>query len=545
MHACELLNVGTIDCYRVVLLSHHISFTPSYSFLLKEILPVAWIGNVIAISTLKSTLGGTILMALDIFLPLIPVAMMSWGISSLLYSFGSSSLFLHTTIQSILLPLAVMMGSLCIILCPYLTMKNLHLVIFYLVVASPLSLRFSGNYLDESNGNVTHDVEEKLGNYFVPGLVGTCTVGLLVAVVVQFAMMQLQISTSASKVSHRLVQQLAYETQQLFAGVSEYTQNIGTCTSVARQSRTLIEFYVKKRQKTLKELERCLPALRAERYWIKSPDHNIMKVECFVAYSNKQQRHAELIRLATTQQFLGEEFTSQNDAVRDVKAKMSTNLGFAVEQIAQEYVNNEHMLLFSTMDRQVDDTFHKLAQGMESYKRAMRQAVSDAETVLLNNDAASRSSTGPLIRQRVAFLGLFSFVVELHDAIQHIRRQTLAEKSCKQIMHRWIVSMLKKPWLWKDRGKRRHAIKTALGMTLASAWVSIPYLREHISYPNSIWVGVTVASVNLESTGASYLKCIDRLWGTLIAGGFAVSRNHCMMTTYCCNKFDISLRSLS
>ena len=45
----------------------------------------------------------------------------------------------------------------------------------------------------------------------------------------------------------------------------------------------------------------------------------------------------------------------------------------------------------------------------------------------------------------------------------------------------------------------------------------------HVSYPNSIWVGVTVASVSLESTGATYLKCIDRLWGTLMAGGFAVS----------------------
>ncbi len=39
----------------------------------------------------------------------------------------------------------------------------------------------------------------------------------------------------------------------------------------------------------------------------------------------------------------------------------------------------------------------------------------------------------------------------------------------------------------------------------------------HVSYPNSIWVGVTVASMSLESTGATYLKCTDRLWGTLMA----------------------------
>ena len=203
---------------------------------------------------------------------------------------------------------------------------------------------------------------------------------------------------------------------------------------------------------------------------------------------------------------------------------MSTNLGFAVEQIAQEYVKSERSFLFDNKYRQGDVTIsHNLEQCMDTYKKAMRQAISDAETDLLNNDAASRSSTGPLIRQRVAFLGLFSFVVELHDAITNTKSETSGDTSSSPSMYRQITSTLKKPRLWKDRGKRRHAIKTALGMTLASAWISIPYLREHISYPNSIWVGLTVASVNLENTGASYIKCIDRLWGTLIAGGYAVS----------------------
>ena len=217
----------------------------------KDILPVAWIGNVIAISTLKATLGDTLLTAQEIFLPLIPVAMISWGILVLLL--GS---LLRTEIQSILLPVVVMMGSMCIILCPYLTMKNLSLIIFYLVVASPLSLRYSGKF-DESNDDEI--VVKDLGTYFVPGLVGTCTAGLLVAVLAHTVMPLLPRSTtSATHLSHRLVNQLAHETQQLFTGVSEYTQNIGISSNIARQSRTLIEFYVKKRQKTLTELEHCI-----------------------------------------------------------------------------------------------------------------------------------------------------------------------------------------------------------------------------------------------------------------------------------------------
>ena len=65
-------------------------------------------------------------------------------------------------------------------------------------------------------------------------------------------------------------------------------------------------------------------------------------------------------------------------------------------------------------------------------------------------------------------------------------------------------------------------MKTALGLSLASLWVSIPSLRGDIAYPNSVWVGLTVASVSLESTGAAYTKCLDRLWATLIAAAYAL-----------------------
>jgi len=85
-----------------------------------------------------------------------------------------------------------------------------------------------------------------------------------------------------------------------------------------------------------------------------------------------------------------------------------------------------------------------------------------------------------------------------------------------------LISTMKMPWLWGDVGKQRLAVKTAIGMGLASLWVSIPYLRGYVAYPSSVWVGITVASVSLESTGATWVKCLDRLWGTLAAGAFAM-----------------------
>jgi hypothetical protein len=495
-------------CVQVMYLSIMPFFFSLHPMMAQEYLPLAWIGNVIAITTLKSTLGDTFLSAMELFLQMVPVAACSWGIAYFLC-------VLSTEVYSFLLPFVVVLGCLVIFLCPFITSKNLILIIFYIIMAAPLSLRHSGFDGDSFQ-------EDELGIYFAPGLVGTCTVGLSVALFVHILMIPMPRSTMASRLSQGLAKQLAYETRHLLSSVSKYTQNLGIASNTANQSRTLIDFYVLKRQQTLKRLVDFLPALRAEKYLTKSD--LVGKIEAYVMCSKKQQKHAELISLATTQQFLGEDFTYLNDSVRDVKTKFSTNLSFAVEQLVLNYVRSEHSMFFGgsseSSDAHEKATFRHLESSMDSYRNAMKQATIDAETLLINDDSASRSATGPLIRQRVAFLGVFSFVHELCDMITKIGNED-DELSPTRVSQ--LVATLKMPWLWGDLGKRRLALKTALGLGVGSLWVSIPYLRGHVSYPNSIWVGVTVASVSLESTGATYLKCIDRLWGTLMAGGFAVS----------------------
>ncbi|KAL7554813.1 hypothetical protein ACHAWF_018634 [Thalassiosira exigua] len=440
---------------------------------------------------------------------MLPIAMGSWGISVLLE-------LLSTEVYSIVLPFVVMFGSFMIFLCPwpYLTMKNMMLVVFYLMVASPLSLRHSG-----------YDVafeQEELGVWFVPGLVGTCIVGLMVALGVHVALIPSPISTAASRMAPRLVKQLSHESHQLLSSASEYTRHIGKATTLARQARTLIEFYVNSRGMTLEKLEKALPAMRTERRFLTKPN-NLDAIENFVECAKKQQGHAELIRKATTQQFLGEELTSQNETVRAVKSRMSTNLGFAVEQLVIEYERSEAALFFENSDSD-DASESKLVDlhlCLERYRKAMRQAIIDAESLLIYDDAASRSTTGPLIRQRVAFLAVFSFIHELRATPGLDGKQDKKSVATKSVL-KSVQETLLMPWLWKDLVKRRLAMKAAVGMGLASLWVSIPYLRGYVAYPNSIWVGVTVASVSLEQTGAAYQRSIDRLFGTLIAAGYAL-----------------------
>ncbi|KAL9182904.1 hypothetical protein ACHAXT_004183 [Thalassiosira profunda] len=472
-------------------------------------LPAAWIGNVLALSTLKTTLGDTYCSARDIFIPLIPVALASWGTSALLDS-------LTTTVYSVLLPVATVVWCGVVFLCPWpwLKSKNLMLTISYLTIASPLSLRESGY---DNNGLA----REHYGRWFSPGLLATCTIGLCVGLAIHAFTLPTKKSTTASRSAPTLMNRLAGETQQLLFAVTEYLQNIGQSSSDARQARTLIEYYVKRMEKTLCELEALLPAMKVEKKLCSTK--NLEAAERFVECSKKQLKHAELLRLATTQQFLGEEFTSLNATVRGVKTTMSTNLGFAVEQLALEYSKSQKALLFCSPDaNDVErDIVDSLDACLSRYREAMKQAISDAERLLQNNDAASRSTTGPLIRQRVAFLAVFSFVYELRETFASNGKETQDDEASKTAMQR-VKSGLTMPWLWSDIEKRRAALKTAMGMGIASLWVSFPYLRGYVAYPQSVWVGLTVASVSLDTTGATYTKSLDRLYATLIAAGYAL-----------------------
>ena len=477
----------------------------------QEVLPVAWIGNVFAISVLKSTLGGTFLSTKDVVVPMIPVALVSWAVSAAL---SVSS----TEVYRILLPFVVALAAMVIFLCPWpqLTMKNLMLLIFYLVVSKPLSLR------NVDAEDVSSPIEDD-GQFFVLALVGTICIGMLASLLVHVVLMESKRrSTTASRQVQILMRQVSHETNQLLLSLTQYMQSIGKASDVARQARTLIDFHTKRRRRIIKSLDKYLPEVRIESKLKSNNGIDIDAIETFVACAKKQQKHAELVQVATSQTLLGEDYTSKNNHVREVKEKISEHLGYVLEKLALEYNKSEIAFFFANASKEdKEQIIHELEHSMEDYRQATKQAFYDAEALLLNNDDASRSTAGPLIRARVAFLALFSFVHELHDVLTATNEKSEKRPESATAMSKF-VSLLKMKWLWNDISKRRLATKTATSLSLASLWVSVPYLNSHLAYTNSVWVGITVASISLETTGAAYTKALDRLWGTLIAAAYSL-----------------------
>ena len=493
----------------------------------QETLPAMWIGNVLTQSTLKDTLGDTVLAVRDVVIPLIPVAALSWVIS-----LGLDSL--QSRIYSIVLPFVVMMGTVTLLMCPwpFLTSKNLMLVVFYLIVASPLALRLDG----VSTGDDAENLVElgTLGPWFVPRFVGTCLVGLAVPLALHITLAFSPWPTTATSCVPNIIKSLDSETNDFLLSVAQFLRNIGVNSQSARRSRSLINLHVCRRGESVAELKRCVAAVKMEEklhvlsgllYW-KGRDLGDV-----VALLENQQKQAEMARMATTQQLLGEDFTIRSDAVRGIKTMISQNLGTAMVELASSHndAQKEYLGSFMIENREVrrTDSLEALLHSLRQYRGAMKRAVTNAEVKLINEDIDTHieSTTAPLIRVRVIFNSCYAFVAELVDQIE--ASMSPGEESAlngEDTVSTWsyVQSLVSTPWPWGDWTQRRFSLKSALGLGLVTLWVSIPLLRENIAHPNSVWPGLTVASVTLGTTGAAFQKCIDRLWGTLIAAAVSL-----------------------
>ena len=478
------------------------------------ILPSPWLGSVIAMRALRPTLGDTIIVSSQIFIPIIPVAGVGYGLAALMDS------YLDTTMYSILLPFVSLIGTLIIMLCPYpfLTKKNLMLVVFYMMVASPLSVR---------NEDVSYSSQqESLPKWFLASFLATIVIGLSVSLGVHFVLLFTPRSTTATRLSLQTMGHLSYTTFHFLNSIHLYTSNLGKDSQSVMRARSLIDFFISSRKLQMHTLNGYIDGIRAESLILgcnTKYNHVLKKVEEFTQCAKRQQQHAEIIRLASRDIFLGEEYTEVNETVRHMKSIISDNLGLAIESLAHEFQQAEKAYFFDA-SQYSQNSVNALNLCLAEYILAMKKTIEDTDKMVsadeLGIDSSVKSLKGTKIRMRVVQMSIYSLAHELIDVI------TQDTQMSKEKQNMSIGSFMKTtfhtPWLHKNPLKLRHALKTGSGMMLASLWASIPYLREEISYPNSIWVGITVAIVSLEHTGSTVTKCIDRLWGNLVAGAFAL-----------------------
>lgn len=176
------------------------------------------------------------------------------------------------------------------------------------------------------------------------------------------------------------------------------------------------------------------------------------------------------------------------------------------------------------------DVKDEVKDAIDDCREAFNHAVKVIDGVMEENPETNVAIFAHLTRRMSAFDALFKLGESMyaylnnHDwEAQEIKGSLDKSGNYVSVCDRLgcLRDFLSTQWLWYKSDSLRLALKTSVGMALASLFVSIPYLWK-ISAPFSHWPGLTIASVNLASTASSFHKASDRLFGTLLAASYCL-----------------------
>lgn len=177
------------------------------------------------------------------------------------------------------------------------------------------------------------------------------------------------------------------------------------------------------------------------------------------------------------------------------------------------------------------DVEGELAASIRQCRAAFHLAIAKGAERLGENPQTNVPIFAHLTRRMTAFNAMFDLADNLCDYLREHSWEKEEDEQRRRPHHGVIdhvvnsvastVAFCEKKWLWYNPDSFRLALKLSVGMVFASLFVSVPFLW-NISDPFGVWPGLTVASVNLATTGSSFNKASDRLFGTLLAAAYAL-----------------------
>jgi len=553
------LEVATRTTLGCVLLFSLLIFTQQDELYLGAV----WIGNIFFHVCLGSDLGDSLLIskgfAKSVLLTTIvsvPVALgMRWLVDH------------QSTVAKVALPFLTFALAFAIMSCPWLTYRNLMVLVMYIVVAGP----------------VRNDLA-----WHVP--LGYCA-SYLIGVAIAIVMNVFPHRNLASTKMHQLLRRYGNDMSQFMIEVEAYTTSAGHSSPVARAAIAGIDFLVERMDITINEMVALLPKIKEESafmsccFWQKQRAHAATTAAAAAASSSFERQEAwigqlkiqtsnfRMLRGVIKQRFLGEGIASHDKYARQVRRIISSHVGEVYGRLLDTMTQTvlllnqaadpisrgagSHWCTKSTdrssneYDIEVNATLlentEELRSLLDQSQRQFAQAVQEATLLVLQHRACSKPQLAHLARRMTSFHSLFTSVRNvlkylderaLHanghadiatdaevnpDDGKGTRTAHLRQRCCGAMTRPFapVIEALRSQWLWHDTLNRRLALKTAVGLLLASLFVSWDYLWE-VTDPFGFWPGLTIASVNLANRGSSFHKASDRLFGTVLAAAYAM-----------------------
>ena len=476
----------------------------------QHVLGAVWISNIFMHCNLAGSFGESL------------QSVQGYGISILLttllsFPVGLFLSVLDTNAAAILLPFVSFLLTFIIMSCPQLTSRNLMILVMYIVVAT--------------------NVREHIEIWEPLGWVASYWIGLCIALLMNALP---YLSNFAIQHTHQNLNRLEEDMTMLLLQCKAYSDHTASKPSIARAATASIELLQRRITKTVKTLKGKLSATTTELSW-QCRSEAISDLSEWIAEAETLLAPLKSLRTALVQRVLGEEYAMHSTILDQQKAIIREEISEARDRMVDAMISSIavcHAWADPSAYRTVlPDVQEELAISIEECRTALQRAMIRSSQMINAQNGTSIALFAHLTRRMTAFNALF----ELGEHIlQYLQKHTWEAQQEKRFYDETISNnkrrrggnfllnvlcrikaYLEKKWLWHNPDSFRLALKTAVGMSLASLFVSINYLWK-ISRPFGVWPGLTIASVNLASTGSSFHKASDRLFGTLLAAAFAL-----------------------
>lgn len=466
----------------------------------QQILGAVWIGNIFMHSNIKDSFGASLTSVQGFGTSIIMTTLLSFPV-------GVFMSWLSILEASILLPFAVAVLSFFIMSCPQLTARNLMILVMYIIVAT--------------------NVREEIQWWEPLGWAATYLVGLAVAVLMNI----IPYYNSSLRATHNHLARLEQDLTMLLVQCKAYADNTGATPGISRAAMASIELLYSRIVQNVKGIKSKFAATSVE-LALRMNSTGAEDLRQWISQTEKVQAHLQQLQTALTHQVLGEEHQFYSSSLREAKQVIKEEIGPARDRMVDAMISSVavcHAWADPFSKRTVlPDTLGELEESLMACRHAFHRAMTRAAEKLGENQNAHTPIFAHLTRRMSAFHALF----ELGDCIvAYLKQHQWEEEQIKTTpsvlggvlsgIFGAFVAFTGPEWLWHKKDSFRLAVKTSVGMFLASLFVSVPYLWE-IASPFGVWPGLTIASVNLGNTGSSFHKASDRLFGTLLAAAYAL-----------------------
>uniref|UniRef100_A0A7S4RJA5 Integral membrane bound transporter domain-containing protein n=1 Tax=Ditylum brightwellii TaxID=49249 RepID=A0A7S4RJA5_9STRA len=467
----------------------------------QEVLGAVWIANIFMHSTINTSFGSSFGSVLGFGRSIILTTACSWPVAFFINS-------LSTKDASIILPFLVFILTFLIMSCPPLVSRNLMILVMYIVVASP--------------------VREDMIWWKPFSWVATYLIGIMVALLSNI----IPFPNFVLKSTHKKLQKFENDFAMLLLETKAYSENTAITPALSIAARASIELLQSRICSTIKELKADLPATRTE-LEIRCKKKASKALSDWVIDCQDLLTPLRMLRNALAQRLLGEEYDVYSPHLREAKKIINEEVGSSRDRLADAMI-----AAIAVCHAHADPNSHRtvlphLTPELDFALKECRQSFHWAIAKAAKKLGVNPQSTSPIFAHLTRRMAAFNALFDIGDILlAHLKKYSWELESfneeakqgpcnCITSMYHTHLKMRWSPWLWHKPDSYRLALKTSVGMSIASLFISIPYLWR-ISQPFGVWPGLTIASVNLVTTGSSFSKAGDRLFGTMLAAAYAL-----------------------